>query len=85
MDEPAFQFPEEPPNEIIAEVWRARAELQAEFGNDWEARRAAHRKFCERWNLPLPPPPLTLDDPLHPLNVRRAREAAGTLWKPPEE
>jgi hypothetical protein len=82
MDEPAFNYDDEPPDEIIAEVWRARAELYAEFGDDWRARSAAAEKFRVSWDLP---PPLTLEDPLHPLNIRRQREAAGTLWKPPCE
>jgi hypothetical protein len=82
MDEPTFNYDVDPPDEIIAELWRARAELWEEFGNDWEALHAACRKSAEENNLP---PPITLDDPMHPLNIRRRREAAGTLWKPPEE
>lgn len=76
MDEPAFND-DDTSNEIIAEVRRARAELWAEFGTNWEAMRAAHRHDL--------PPPLTPDDPLHPFNVRRRREAAGIPWRLPEE
>jgi hypothetical protein len=82
MDEPTFNYDVEPPNEIIAEVWKARAEIWEEFGDDWEAQHAAFQKLAKEQNLP---PSLTLDDPLHPLNVRRAREAAGIFWKPPEK
>jgi hypothetical protein len=82
MDEPTFNYDVEPPDEIMADVWRARAQLWEEFGNDWEASHAAFLKLAKEWNLP---PPLTLDDPMHPLNIRKRREAAGTLWKPPEE
>ena len=82
MDEPTFNDDIEPPDEIIAELWRAREELRKEFGDDWPAKCAA---FCNPDTKSNLPPPITLDDPMHPLNIRRRREAAGTLWKPPAE
>lgn len=82
MDDPTFNYDVEPPDEIMAELWRARAELWEEFGDDWGARNAAYQKYATENNLP---PPITLDDPMHPLNIRRAREAAGIFWKPPGE
>jgi len=77
MDEPTFSHDIEPPDEIIAELWRAREELRQEFGDHWPSRCMEHADRS-KW-----PPPVTLDDPMHPLNIRRRRQAAGTDWSPP--
>jgi hypothetical protein len=79
MDEPTLYGDIEPPDEIIAELWRAREELRKEFGDNWPA------KCVQVADDDSIPRPITLDDPMHPLNIRRRREAAGIFWKPPGE
>jgi hypothetical protein len=79
MEDPALE--DECSNEILAELYRARAELRAMSPEEREAYSREVREDGRRRGVVF----IDSDDhPMHPRNVRRRRAEQGYVWVPPD-
>jgi hypothetical protein len=78
MEDPALE--DECPNEILAELYRARAELRAMS----PAERAANKRRVREEMRTLGVTVIDSEDhPMHPRAVRRRMAEQGYVWVPP--